>query len=48
MRRRSVSAIGFILLLAGLGLSVGAVVSRSRTQRFVQSALQTQAQVTGL
>ena len=42
------SAIGFILLLAGLGLSVGALVSRSRTQRFVQSSLQTQAQVTGL
>lgn len=42
------SAIGIILLLAGLGLSVGALVSRSRTQRFVRSALQTQAQVTGL
>ena len=42
------SAIGFILLLAGLGLSVGAFISRSRTQKFVQSAVQTQAQVTGL
>jgi hypothetical protein len=48
MRRRSVSVIGIILLLAGVGLGVGGLVSRSRTQRFVESAVRGQAQVTGL
>jgi hypothetical protein len=43
-----VSVIGFIILLAGVGLCVGGLVSRARTQRFVASALQAQAEVTGL
>ncbi len=42
------SVIGIILLVAGVGLGVAGLVSRSRTQRFVDSALQAQAEVTGL
>ncbi len=42
------SVIGFILLLTGVGLGVGGLISRSRTQRFVETAVRSHALVTGL
>src|SRR5437016_1833372 len=47
-RRRSVSAFGLIFLVVGVGLLVGCFFAFTRTQRFLASAREAQAEVVAL